>query len=106
MVSGRKGDHAAAALFLAQRRQFVVGAAELERAGALQRLRLEQDAAAEALVDLRRLDQGRFDDQAGEPRGGGVDVGNAGKRGHDEVLRGMRSAHGARKGRPRTNEKM
>ena len=78
MVAGRESDDTAATLFVAQRRQLVVGAAEFERAGALQRLRLEQDAPAVALVELRRFDQRRFDGQAAEPCGGGVDIGNAG----------------------------
>ena len=79
MVARREGDDAAAALLIAERRQLVVGAAELERAGTLQRLRLEQDAAAETLVELWRFDQRRFDDQAGQARCGAVDIGDAGK---------------------------
>ena len=87
MVPRGKGDDTTAAVLRAQRRQLVVGAAELERARALQRFRLEQDPAAEALVESGGFKERRLDDQAGKPARGGMDIGNAGKGGHGGVSR-------------------
>ena len=80
VVAGGIGDDAGGALVRRDRAAFVVGAAELERAGALQRLGLEEDAGAEALVQHRRVDQGRAHGDAGDARRGGIDVGEGGKR--------------------------
>jgi hypothetical protein len=69
-----------AALSVREGRDLVVGAAELEGTGALQDLRLEQDAAAELLVEGGRLDQFRVDDQPRKPCGGGAHILNSWKR--------------------------
>ena len=66
VVAGRIGHHAAGAPLLRDRRQLVVGAAELERAGALQRLGLQEHPRAEPRVEHRRGDQRRA--QARRPR--------------------------------------
>ena len=54
VVAGRKGDDAAAALVGREARQRVVGAAELEGAGALQVLALEEQLGAGPRVDRAR----------------------------------------------------
>ena len=61
-------------------RELVVGAAELERAGPLQRLRLEEDPAARERIEHRRSDQRRAQRDAGEPPGGDIHVGRGGQR--------------------------
>src|SRR5207253_381452 len=50
------------------------GAADLERAGALEVLALEEDAAPARIVERRRRDDGRAVDAAGDPLGGGAYV--------------------------------
>ena len=85
VVAGREGDDAAAALVGGEARERVVGAAELEGAGALQVLALEEQVGAGARVDGARgrdrrpwatpaicargaLDVGeRWQDEVGEP---------------------------------------
>ena len=54
MISRGKGHHATRALILRNGGELVVGAAELERAGALQRLRLEKHARAGERIKHRR----------------------------------------------------
>ena len=58
MVAGRERDHAAGALFVRYRGQLVIGAAKLERAGALQRLGLEKHPRAGQRVERRASDEG------------------------------------------------
>ena len=74
VVAGRKRQDAAAPLVGGEPRQRVVGAAELEGAGALQVLALEEDARAGALVDAARGDDRRAVRDAGDPGGGAFDV--------------------------------
>ena len=85
VVAGREGDDAGAALRCVELHEAVVGSAELEGAGALQRLHLEQDPAAQRLVERRRREQGRAPRDAGEPSGGRLHVGKAGQ-GREVVL--------------------
>src|SRR3546814_12464638 len=59
---------------LRERADAVVGAAELEGAGALQGLRLQQHAAADALVEGRRFEKRCPDGEPVEPPGGGANV--------------------------------
>ena len=75
MVAGGKRDHAAGALGRRDGGKAIIGAAELERAGALQRFRLEKDARARERVEHRRGHQRRAQGDAGEPPRGSVDVG-------------------------------
>ena len=86
VVAGREGDDAGAALPGVELHQAVVGPAELEGTGALQRLHLEQDPAAQRLVERRRRQQRRAPRDAGEPSGRGLHVLEAGQ-GREVVLR-------------------
>ena len=75
-VVARRGgaDAAQRRLGLGERRDRVVGAAELERADALQALGLERDPRVEALVERARAHDRRAVRDAGQPRGGAPDV--------------------------------
>jgi hypothetical protein len=73
MIARGPGDDALVALNGRELRQRVVGAAELERAGALQRLGLDEQAAAEPRIDRRRFEEGRQHRLAGDALGGGAD---------------------------------
>ena len=75
MIAGREGHHAAGALVHRDRRQLVVGAAELERAGALQGLGLEEHARAGERVEHRRRHQRRVQGDVREGAGRGIDIG-------------------------------
>src|SRR3546814_6372749 len=66
MVAGGIGDHAAGAIPLRNPADAVVGAAELEGTGALQRFRLQQYAPADALVEGGRFEKGGADGQRSE----------------------------------------
>src|SRR6185312_1635856 len=100
VVAGGIGNDPRGALVRRDRRAFVVGAAKLERAGALQGLGLEEDAGAETLVEHRRVDQRRAYGNAGDPRRGGVDIGEGRERsgvcGHAPRLAQPRSSVMAR----------
>src|SRR4030095_4576539 len=74
VIAGRVRDDAARALRRRQRQELVQGAADLERAGALQVLALEEDAAIARVVEGGGRDGGRAVDAAGEPLGGGPHV--------------------------------
>ena len=74
--------------------QLVVGTAKLERAGALQGFRLEQDTGAEPLVERGRFDQRRFDDQSGETRRGSFDIAQLWQQGFG--IAGLLSGSGGR----------
>ncbi|MNF66796.1 hypothetical protein D3C84_485940 [compost metagenome] len=69
MVAGRGGDHPAGALLLAQLHHTVVGAADLEGVDRLQVLALEQHLVVQALAELTRRLQGRFDGDVVHGRG-------------------------------------
>ena len=71
VVAGRVGDHGRR-VDLADR---IVGAAELERPGPLQAFGLEQDTAADALVQHLGFEQRRARRHAPQPLGRGLDVG-------------------------------
>ena len=74
VVPGARGGHACAALLLAERRDRVVGAADLERARALEVLGLEEHLASGELRErLRRIER-RLAGDAGEARPGGFDL--------------------------------
>src|SRR3546814_3304725 len=74
MVAGGIGDHAAGAIPLRNPADAVVGAAELEGTGALQRFRLQQYAPADALVEGGRFEKGGADGQSRQCPGGFTDV--------------------------------
>ena len=71
VVARGVGDHGGR-VDLADR---VVGAAELERAGALQAFGLQQDAPAGPLVQRLGLEERRAVGDAAQPLGCGLDVG-------------------------------
>jgi hypothetical protein len=75
MIAGRKRHHPAAPLVGGERGQLVVGAAELERAGPLQRLRLEEDTPAGERIERRRGDQRGAQGDTRKPLGGGIHIG-------------------------------
>ncbi len=79
MVAGGERHNAALALGLAHRREPVEGAAELERTGALQALRLDEEAIAETVAQPWRFQQGGVDRAAPEPGGGGADIRKTGQ---------------------------
>jgi hypothetical protein len=61
MIARRIGHDAAALRLLAEAGNEVPGAAELERSGALQAFRLDEDAPAQCGVEQWRLQHGRDD---------------------------------------------
>ena len=63
------------ALLGRDRGQLVERAAELERAGALQGLGLEEDARAGRRIEHRRGDERRAQRNAGKAPGGRIDIG-------------------------------
>src|SRR5262249_56869183 len=77
VVAGREGDNAAGALVGRQARQRVVGAAELECAGALEVLALEEQLGAGPRVDGARRDDRRGVRGAGDLARGALDVGES-----------------------------
>ena len=79
VVAGRKREDAAAPLVSGEARQRVVGAAELEGAGALQVFALEEHAGAGSLVDAARGDDRRPVRDPGDLSGGALDVGESGQ---------------------------
>ena len=81
MVAGREGDDAARALLLRQGSDLVICAAELERAGALQDLRLEEKPGTELVVERRRFQKRRPPRQSVDPAGGRAYVVYRGHRG-------------------------
>ena len=85
VVAGGDGDDALRPDLRVEAGQRIVGAAELERAGALQALGLEEDARAGDGVEIRAGEERGPHGVAGETRGGGAEIGNAGKRlAHDQ----------------------
>ena len=88
MVARRERDHAGASLALVEARQRVVGAAELERADALEVLALEEDAGAELGVGGARGEDGRPVRVPGDAGGrrGDVFVGRQAQRRHGRVV--------------------
>ena len=74
VVAGRVRDDAARERVVRERRDLVVRAAELERAAALEALRLQVDARADALVERARGDDRRAVRDSREPCGRGLDV--------------------------------
>ncbi len=75
MIAGGEGDDGAqAGVGCLGGEQAIAGAAELERAGDLQRFRLDQQAEAQALADQRKVEQRRDDGAAAKAFGGGFDV--------------------------------
>ena len=76
MIAGREGDDPAAALLGRNRREPVVGAAELERAGALQRLGFEKNPAAGHGVERGRGQKRSAKRDAGKPARRRFNVGN------------------------------
>ena len=92
-VVARRGgaDAAQRRLGLGERRDGVVGAAELERAGALQALGLQRDPRAEALVERARAHDRRAVRDAVQPGGRPPDVVDPGGGRHrDAAQRGRR----------------
>ena len=85
VVARRPADDALLAVGLAHRGQEIVGAAQLERAGALQALGLDEQPAAQPRVDPRVLQQRRADRDALEAAGGGLNIGEGRGRGHQET---------------------
>ena len=97
MVAGGEGDDAAAALVGGQPRERVVGAAELEGAGALEVFALEEDVGA----PVRAIDRARGDDRravrdAGDLPGGAFDVGEGRQRIDGEHVGAMRCSAAVR----------
>jgi hypothetical protein len=80
VVAGRIGDDAAALLGRLEPREGVVGAAELERPGALEVLALEEDAGAGLLINGAGGDDRGPVRDAGEQPGCGFDVCEGGQR--------------------------
>ncbi len=74
MVARRPADHALGTIGLVHRSKEVVGAAQLERAGALEALGLEEQATAQLAVDALVLEQRRADRDAFEAAGGSLNV--------------------------------
>jgi hypothetical protein len=113
VVAGGVGDDAAALLVGGEPADAVVGAAELERAGALQRLGLGEQAEAEPLVEQRGFEQRRHHRLAGDLARGVLHPGDVGQRrgvsgGGGGIHRGPRgrrvrraSARGRRRAGPR-----
>ncbi len=79
MIAGGKRHHPALSLGRAQGRETVEGAPELERAGALQALGLEEKAVADPVIDPGNLQEGGVDGPALEPGRGGFDIGKTGQ---------------------------
>jgi len=71
VVARRPADDALLAVGLAHRGQEIVGAAQLERAGSLQALGLDEEAPAQPRVDARVLEQRRAEGDALDTAGGG-----------------------------------
>ena len=80
VIAGGEGDDAARALLGRDRRELVVGAAELERTGALQCLGLEKHARAGRGIEHRRGNERRAQRDAGEAAGRLIDVGGGRRR--------------------------
>src|SRR6185369_7592261 len=80
-------DGALLAVRLAHRGEEVIGAADLERAGALQAFRLDEQPAAELRIDALVLEQRRADRDALEAAGGGLDIGKGRQRRHQATPR-------------------
>ena len=87
VIARREGDHAALDFAGVEAADAVVGAAELERPGALQGLGLDQQAAADAFVQQGRFEQRRDHGHAFEAARGGDDVGE------DRRIKGQRGSH-------------
>ena len=102
VIAGRERDHAAGALFGRHRRELVVGAAELERAGALQGFGFEKNAAAGHGVERGRGQKRRVQRDAGEPARRLVDVGG-GRQGYRRVHTDKGSAAIASRARASAN---
>ncbi|MEJ0041103.1 MAG: hypothetical protein WDM81_02220 [Rhizomicrobium sp.] len=85
MIAGGKRDHAAGALVRRYLEHGVDGAAKLERPGVLEHFGLEEDAAADAGVELPVLEQRRAYGVRRDPSGGGFDIGENGN-GHGGPL--------------------
>src|SRR5690606_11683503 len=81
MIARREGNDPSLPFLVRKRGNLVVGSAELERPGALQAFSLEENPAAEALVEHRRLQQRRLIDVAGKALRSSTDFGDSGKRG-------------------------
>src|SRR6266581_4043202 len=79
MIAGRIGDHAAGAALGRKRGDLVVGAAELERPGALQGLGLEKHPCAGARIEHRGSEQRGPQSYAPQASGGRLDVGGGRK---------------------------
>jgi hypothetical protein len=76
MISRRDRDHARFALLPREGGDGVVGAAKLERAGALQGLAFQENAGAGRIVEGRARHQRRVHGMAGDALGGTMDVVN------------------------------
>ncbi len=74
MIAGRESHHAAGALLGRNCRELVIRAAEFERTGMLQGLRLEEYAAAGHRIERGRGEERRMQRDAGEPAGRFIDV--------------------------------
>ena len=94
MVSRGEGDHPADPLFGGKARQAIVGAAELERAGALQGLALDEHPASRRSVDGVAAQQRGRDRMAAQPAGGVLHILERRKRAH------LRAAADRGTGRP------
>ena len=79
VIAGRKSDDAAGSLFRRDRRELVVGAAELERAGALQGLGFEKNAPAGHGVERGRGQKRRVQRNAGQAACSLVDIRSSGQ---------------------------
>jgi hypothetical protein len=75
VVTGARGNDAAVAGFRIERRHLVGSAANLEGAGALQALRLEEDAAAKAVRERLRGKHGCSAGDAVDGFGGPLNIG-------------------------------
>ena len=87
MIAGRERNDAAATLVERDRGELVVGAAELERSGALQGLGFEKSAAAGQGVERGRGQERRVQRHASQPASSVVDIGGGRQR--------NRGVHGA-----------
>ena len=81
MVAGTLGDNAGAGGCIIQRQYRVAGAAEFERARALQVLAFEQELAAGEGIEAVRTQHRGDVGVAGDARSGLADIGDGGKTG-------------------------
>ena len=101
MIAGGVGHHAAGLCARVELQQPVAGAPKLERAGALERLRLEQQAPADLLIECVGPQQRRLHRVSGKALRGRVHIGRCGQRVLPAAHACRRRRHPARRVSPR-----